>query len=47
MTVYEYEQAVKLAERVCAEKRKQATERGAEFMRTLHGTHMAPGKFKR
>lgn len=42
-----YENAVKLANRVCAKKRKQNTQDAAEFMRNLHGTHMAPGKFKR
>lgn len=47
MNAYQYEQAVKRAERVCTEKRKQATARAEEFMRNLHGTHMAPGKFKR
>lgn len=42
-----YEQAVKLANRLCKEKRKQVTQNAEEFMRSLHGTHMAPGKFKR
>lgn len=41
-----YEQSVKLANRVCKAKRDQNTQRANEFMSNLHGTHMAPGKFK-
>lgn len=41
-----YEQAVKIANRVCKAKRDRNTQQANEFMRTLHGTHMAPGKFK-
>lgn len=42
----DYENAVKLANRVCAAKREQNTKDAQEFMSRLHGTHMAPGKFK-
>ena len=41
-----YEQAVKLANRICKAKRDQNTQQSAEFMKNLHGTHMAPGKFR-
>lgn len=42
-----YLNAVKLANRVCQKKREQNTREAEEFMKNLHGTHMAPGKFKR
>ena len=44
MTLNEYLKSCELAELVNTKNRQQKAIEGEEFMRTLHGTHNAPGR---